>query len=279
MTFWHLSNPDQSPAIKAAFGSLDAVFALDGCKVTSDDLSEVILVQIGDDNFYVKRYRRAAKSWLRTWFGRPRIVGEWENLQHFAAWGLPIPPMLAWGMERRLGGFVRGALITAEVRDSQDLARIARDHDPRLQDRAWLKAIVQQIAQGVRLMHDQGFAHNDLRWRNLLIQEPDRCAGCPEQPPKVVFIDCPSGRFWPKAILKARILKDLASFDQDADQVLSATWRLRFYLAYRGHRVLDAQDKAFIRRLVLKNQQHRRKHPGSVKLRKKVTDPDAHPQG
>lgn len=260
MTHWQLSTDFQSPALMAAFGCLDSVFSLEGIQITRDALSEVILVRIGEENFYVKRYLRAAKSRLRTWFGRPRIQGEWENLQHFAAWGLPIPKMVAWGMERRFGGFVRGALITAEVKNSLDLAKIARNYDPCLQDKGWLRAVMVQIASGVRAMHGHGFAHNDLRWRNLLVQAT--------KPPRVVFIDCPSGRSWSGLFLKPRIRKDLASFDQDADQVLSATWRLRFYLAYAGKQGLDREDKQLLRTIVRKNRSHRIKNPESVKLRK-----------
>ena len=41
------------------FGSLDAVFALQGERLTRDPLSEVIRVQRGGVNYYVKRYTGA----------------------------------------------------------------------------------------------------------------------------------------------------------------------------------------------------------------------------
>jgi hypothetical protein len=44
------------------FGSLDAVFALQGERLTKDPLSEVIRVQRKGVNYYVKRYSGAGIS-------------------------------------------------------------------------------------------------------------------------------------------------------------------------------------------------------------------------
>ena len=54
MAGWNLE-PEYA-ALADDFGSLDAVFALEGECLTRDPLSEVIRVQRGGINYYVKRY-------------------------------------------------------------------------------------------------------------------------------------------------------------------------------------------------------------------------------
>jgi RIO-like serine/threonine protein kinase len=89
-------------------------------------------------------------------------------------------------------------------------------------------------------MHAHGFVHNDLKWRNLLVDT----AG------KLYFIDCPSGGFWRGPFLRYRIVKDLACLDKMAKYHLSRTDRLRFYLDYAGKRRLADEDKKIVRKIV-----------------------------
>ena len=91
----------------ADFGSLKAVFALDGERLTKDPLSEVIRVERDGVRYYVKRYSGAGKG-LRRFIGRPRVKAEWQNLMLFRRWGIPTAPIVAYGMERRGGAFLRG---------------------------------------------------------------------------------------------------------------------------------------------------------------------------
>jgi hypothetical protein len=46
-------------------------------------------------------------------------------------------------------------------------------------------------------MHDQRFTHNDLKWRNLLIDDQAQ----------LFLIDCPNGDFWRGFWLKYRITR------------------------------------------------------------------------
>lgn len=248
MNAWKL-NPDTlrttgaETALHTAFGSLDAVFALTGQRVARDPLSEVLKVEVAGRHYYVKRYHGAGKH-LRRWLGRPRVKAEWQNLRHFAAWGIPTATVVAWGMERRLGAFARGAMITAELPRTTDLAKLALAHDPRLKDRRWVAGVSRQLAAITRTLHAHRFAHNDLKWRNLLVDE-----GGEGVEPRLYLIDCPGGMFWRGPLLAYRIVKDLACLDKVAKYHLTRTQRLRFYLDYAGKRRLDAADKARIRRI------------------------------
>lgn len=241
MSDWTL-DPALPPAAARAFASLATVFALSGQRVAAAPMSEVIRIEIDGNGYYVKRYTGAGKNPLRRWFARPRVQIEWENLQAFAAWGIPTARVVGCGLERRAGGFARGAMITAEIRDTDDLAKLAKTGDPRLADTAWVDAVSHRVAAITRTLHAHRFAHNDLKWRNLLVTSGTT--------PEVYLIDCPGGMRWPEPFLSHRIVKDLACLDKVAKQQLSRTQRLRFYLRYVGHARLEAADRRRIRHVL-----------------------------
>ena len=225
----------------SAFASLDAVFALEGEQITRDRLSEVLRVRVGARHYYVKRYGIAGKG-LRRLIGRPRIQGEWRNLLYFRAWGLPAATVVGYGMEYRGGLFQRGAMITEELPATTDLAQMAANQDPRLQDWHWVNHVLQQVALAAREMHKRGFTHNDLKWRNILVDN---------QPlSNIHLIDCPGGTFWWGPFLEYRKLKDLACLDRLGKRQLSRTQRLRFYLVYTGQTRLEKQDRKRLRKII-----------------------------
>lgn len=238
MTAWTL-NPEYSVGpTGTVFADLDRVFALQGKQITRDSLSDVLYVQVGGRGYYVKRYR-AEGSYLRRLIGRPRIRGEWQNLLFFRAWGIPAATVVGYGMERRGGAFHRGALITEELYGTRDLAQLADARDARLRDPRWVNHVLQQIASATRIMHEHGFAHNDLKWRNILVDS---------QPlSNIHMIDCPTGAFWWGPFLEHRKIKDLACLDKFGRVQLSRTQRLRFYLLYVGRQRLEPADRQRIR--------------------------------
>lgn len=242
MKHWRLEPGYAGGEAGRLFGDLDAVFALEGELIACDPLSRVLRVTAGGRRYYVKRYHKAGKNPLRRWFGQPRVRAEWENLRDFRKWGIPTATLVACGLERRGGGFSRGALVTEEIPRTTDLAKLALNRDPRLKDRRWVAGVSRQLAGIARAMHAQGFTHNDLKWRNLLVDDQ------PE--PTLYLIDCPSGEFWRGPFLRYRIVKDLACLDKLAKHHLSRTQRLRFYLEYVRKPRLDSGDKRRIRRIV-----------------------------
>ncbi|MEO4045477.1 lipopolysaccharide kinase InaA family protein [Pseudomonas sp. CAU 1711] len=237
MAGWYL-DPAYA-GLNAEFGDLASVFALEGKRLTRDPLSEVILLERGGVRYYVKRYWGAGKG-LRRYIGRPRVKAEWQNLKHFAKWGIPTAPIVGYGLERKAGAFVRGALITRELEHTRDLALMAKQGDGRLRDASWVDGVSRQLAGATRALHDHHFAHNDLKWRNLLVNEDG----------ELFLIDCPTGSFWWGPFLRYRIVKDLACLDKVAGRVLSRSQRLRFYLQYRGRQRLSAGDKRRVRQIV-----------------------------
>ncbi|MDR2164145.1 MAG: lipopolysaccharide kinase InaA family protein [Zoogloeaceae bacterium] len=236
-----------------AFGDLATVFALEGERLTSAPRSELIRVTLDGVRYYVKRYGRGAgapRNWRLHWprylrhellnfLPRPRVEAEWRNLERFARWNIPTAEIVAHGLERRLGAFWRGALVTRELEGAEDLHSLYKRDDPRLKDRRWVTLVSARIAAHTRTLHTHRFIHNDLKWRNILVD--------PEA--NVYFIDCPLGACWHVPIPRHRIEKDIATLDKVARHCLSATTRLRFYLDYRQQSRLTAADKAAIRRI------------------------------
>lgn len=248
MIEWYVDPAYAHDPAADAFASPESVFALTGERITGDQESEVLRVTVGERRYYVKRYfigrRKFSRRWfgLRDWLGPRRAVQEWRNLQRFAAWGIPTAPLAAYGQERRFGRFLRAAVITEELRDTADLAHLARAADPRLRDPRWLACVLPQVARATRIMHARRFCHNDLKWRNILVDGGEQ--------PTAHFIDCPTGMFWWPPFLAYRIVKDLACLDKVAKYQISRAWRLRFYLEYVGRPRLNAADKARIRKVL-----------------------------
>ncbi|NRH27889.1 MULTISPECIES: lipopolysaccharide kinase InaA family protein [Pseudomonas] len=238
MSEWRLSE-GATPAEVQAFASLEAVFATQGREITRDPLSEVILCELDGQRYYIKRYLGAGKG-LRRFIGRPRVKAEWQNLKNFIKWGVPTAPVVGFGLERKGWAFSRGALITRELPATEDMAQLAQRNAPCLRDGAWVATVSAQLADATRTLHEHNFAHNDLKWRNLLVNDAK----------ELFLIDCPAGSFWWGPFLRYRIIKDLACLDKVAKYHLTRTQRLRFYLQYCGHDKLDARDKKYLWRII-----------------------------
>ena len=238
MSEWRLSE-GATPAEVQAFASLEAVFATQGREITRDPLSEVILCELDGQRYYIKRYLGAGKG-LRRFIGRPRVKAEWQNLKHFIKWGVPTAPVVGFGLERKGWAFSRGALITRELPATEDMAQLAQRNAPCLRDGEWIATVSAQLADATRTLHEHNFAHNDLKWRNLLVNDAK----------ELFLIDCPAGSFWWGPFLRYRIIKDLACLDKVAKYHLTRTQRLRFYLQYCGHDKLDARDKKYLWRII-----------------------------
>lgn len=234
---WQLS-PEYSD-LSELFGNLENVYALQGEVINSDNDSDVIRIEHHGIRYYVKRYYIAGKG-LRKFFGKPRVQGEWESLQLFQKFGIPTASIVAYGYERRFGSFKRGAIITQEIPDSRDLAEIAASKDGLISNNAWVKIITAQLAIATRVLHQNKFIHNDLKWRNILIDKDSR----------VYLIDCPLGGFWRGYLLHYRIIKDIKCLDHLAKINLRRAQRLAFYKIYADTERLSPNDKTFIREML-----------------------------
>jgi tRNA A-37 threonylcarbamoyl transferase component Bud32 len=241
MKTWKINRILACPEALRLFKSLDDTFSLAGEIVKKGDLSDLMLVRTSKQTYYVKRYYKAGRR-LRRLIGTSRLRGEWKNLQRFAAWGIQSAPLIGHGRERTCLIFQRGALITKELEETTDLAKTARIDSDFFRNREQVETVSRKVAAYTRAMHDHGFIHGDLKWRNILIRR--------NQPEHVYLIDCPSGSFWIWPFLQYRKNKDLACLDKAARTVLSRTQRLRFFLYYLEKERLDKKSKKQIRKII-----------------------------
>ncbi len=241
--YWHIETAFQGSALARALPDLAAAEANPGRQINGSPQADcrVFIRDIDGRNFFIKHYRAQAWSW-RHLLGRSKAATEWRNLLYFRSLGIPTPIPVAMGERRRFGVFNSGVLVTAEVVGAIDLARLARERNGLLHERAWYAELCRQLGSSLRCLHDRGFAHNDINWRNVLLTlEPGLT---------VYFFDCPTGRRWVWPFLGFRIVKDLTHLDKLGRCYLSRSQRLRFFLSYRGHDRLDAGDKRLLRRLI-----------------------------
>ena len=240
-SIWTVTYEYQNTPAGEAFSTLDKVFALtNGTPFTDDIISDVKRFEVGNKRYFVKRFTGGGKN-LRKYIGRSRVRSEWENLLFFQSLGLPGAKVVAYGEEIRFGIFQRGAMITEEAVNTNDLLQMTKHSNPLLKDREWMSQVIAQVADCTKVMHENGFIHTDLKWRNILITQ--------EQHPQITLIDCPAGEKPFKPFLERGKIKDLACLDKLGKHHLSRTQRMKFYQLYTGRR-LTIHDKQRIRKVL-----------------------------
>ena len=221
------------------FSSLSVVFELQGQVISKSSQSEIFKCDIEGQQFFVKRYFRT--KGIASWFGYSRFSNEVKNQLWFNRIGIQSAQVAVTGEEKFFLKTLRGVLITEGVDDAQELAGIAKSTPEKFQDKQWVGSIISQIADITSTLHQARFCHNDLHWRNILVQQAEMSAEA-----KIFLIDCPSGKKLFGPLLKYRKLKDLANLDKLAAIYLTRTQRLRFFFEYRGIKRLSADDKKMI---------------------------------
>lgn len=236
---WCVFSPWDKKPVTDCFSSMSAVFRLEGKIISKSTQSEIFSQEIEGNTYFVKRYFRL--KGVGNWFGFSRLQLEARNQKWFNEMGIPAARVVAYGEECFFLKTRRGILITEGIENVTELAAIAENNPDKFQNNNWRTPVVSQLAKVVAKLHQNRFCHNDLHWRNILIQENEG-----NGIPKVYLIDCPSGKhlFWP--FLSYRKLKDLASLDKLAPNYLTRTQRLRFFLEYRQVSKLSSTDKAMI---------------------------------
>jgi hypothetical protein len=145
----------------------------------------------GGPGFYLKRYRyptwrKRLRGCLRgTLFGRHRAHREYRLLDQMRTLSLPTVRPVAHGARRRLGTVVACFLITEEVPGAENLTAFAArlSGGRRALAARDARLIGVRLARQVARMHDAGFAHGQLYWRNLLIRFD------PVDQPEFFFLD------------------------------------------------------------------------------------------
>jgi hypothetical protein len=241
--YWHVYQPELNLDFATAVPDLEAALALKGQRVSGGDQSavHVDVVDISGRRYFVKKYQ-VTRPGASDLVAKSKARREWDNLLFFRKLDIPTPLPVAIGESREKGAFREGVLVTAEVEHAMDLEALADSGNPCLHDPGWFRQLCYGLAIPLRRLHDLGFTHNDLNWRNILLTlEPQLV---------VYFFDCPAGRSWTWPFLSFRIIKDLTHLDKMGHRHLRRSERLRFYLIYSGHERLNKQDKKILRRVL-----------------------------
>jgi tRNA A-37 threonylcarbamoyl transferase component Bud32 len=231
---------DTSPAEQHAFSDLKTMQQHPGQLINESGLSHLHKVPINDNYYYVKIYHHAGRH-LRRYLGRSRVEAEWANQRFFSTIGVPTARVVAFA-ERRSKTYDKGIIVTEEVRGTRDLWTLAKQQPEIFSDWRWVNAVVDRLATHVRQLHDSGFIHYDLKWRNILVEF--------KQDPEVYIIDCPLGRKLWGPLFDRGVIKDLACLDRVARFYLSRSQRLRFYLRYAGKQRLGPAEKKQLGRIL-----------------------------
>ncbi|MCW8929456.1 MAG: lipopolysaccharide kinase InaA family protein [Gammaproteobacteria bacterium] len=203
---------------------------------------KVFKISAEGKHFYLKQYFMF-KRFIPRYISFSKVKTEWTNLLMFERLGIPAAKLVAYGQETRGRVVHRGVLITEELLNCHDLTSISDNFNYLLQDSKWVSKVSHQIAEVARTLHGHNFAHNDFKWRNIMV---DIKADFPQ----IYLIDCPAGMKWYKPFLEYRIIKDLACLDKRAKYELSAKQRLTFYKDYAQCKKLSSKDKKRIRKIL-----------------------------
>ncbi|HSW01776.1 MAG TPA: lipopolysaccharide kinase InaA family protein [Sedimentisphaerales bacterium] len=241
---------------KLGLTSLDAVFAFDSGR-------DLVKLNIGrfrrrvqfeatpagsrqPVKVFLKRYDRPPigrqiRNWLLHRRRRSFASVEREAIEDLAAAGVGAPRIAACGEQWGILFERRSFLMTEEIHDSQSLERRL---PPCFDDPAALRArreFIRRLASFIKRFHATGRRHRDLYLSHVF------CSGAGE----FCLIDLARASH---PILQRRFqVKDLAQLHYSCPaRHFSRTDRVRFYLAYAGHRRLEPQDKAFLRAILRK---------------------------
>lgn len=227
-------------SVSGLFPDMRTCADTEGEKINGNWMSRVTRVTHEGVAYYVKVYASRGR-WLKRYIGRSRVRAEWENLHLFHQLEIPAADVVAYG-ETSAGADYQGVVVTREVRGTADLDALYREQSAWFSDASWRRSVIFQLASATRKLHLNGFVHNDLKWRNILVDT--------RVDPGVYLIDCPLGRKTFGPLLTRGKVKDLACLDKHGKVQLSRSDRLRFYLSYKGHDRLDNADKKEIRRVL-----------------------------
>jgi hypothetical protein len=201
---------------------------------------------------FFKQYQYRQPAW--SFIGRrSKARREFENYAVFSRLQLSTAEAVAVGEERDIFGRLRRAfIVTRAIPEAQTLIEFingpARDRS-RADVRNLRRQLIEQLAEMTRRIHDAGFFHRDLFWRNVLVTTG------PGKDARLWWIDCPRGGFARWWTHRRGPIKDLACLDKSAGRWCTRGERVLFVKKYLGLARLDPAAKQRIRNIL-----HYRKH-------------------
>jgi len=180
----------------------------------------------GHGEIFVKRYKM--KGWgetLKYLFLPFKADREWRNILFFKRYHLPTVTSVAKGIKRQGGLLKDSLLVTQHIPGCQTLKAFSQSvRDQPSRDYLTRKrAIINEAARKIRMIHEKGFFYRDLHAGNILIQED------PSGKFTLFFVDLHKAWHLGRTPLLARI-RDLAQLKNSLPSTRS-DW-IRFLKAY-----------------------------------------------
>jgi tRNA A-37 threonylcarbamoyl transferase component Bud32 len=198
--------------------------------------------------FHFPRWGVRLRSALRgTLLGGIRAKNEYRVLTLMRRLGIQAVRPIAYGVRRRYGFVSRSFLITEAVPESMALSTFIQRYGgtPGVGQSATViklrRRILVQLARQIRHMHDAGFVHRDLFWRNVLIRP------LPNQQFEFYFLDVSVGRrIRVRQWRQEAIVRDLAAMGVMAPAFCSRADQLRFIRAYLQINRIDDEARRWM---------------------------------
>jgi len=251
-----IDKPFREHLKQAGLDSVPAVLNCVGHRLAAwSRTSDTIRFDLPDrsTSVYIKRYhyprwkQRLRGAFRSTFFKASRARSEFRALRLMRQLGIQAVRPIAYG-ERRILHFVRSCfLMTEGVPDAVPLSTFIKtfsSHRSTAASRSIRLEILTSLARQVRHMHDAGFVHRDLFWRNVLIRI------LPGDRFEFYFLDASVGK-------RIRMLhrrqdsigRDIAAMGVRAPRFCSKADQMRYLLTYLGTNQLRPQDRRWLRRV------------------------------
>jgi tRNA A-37 threonylcarbamoyl transferase component Bud32 len=182
-----------------------------------------------------------------TFFKASRARSEYRALRLMRRLGIQAVRPVAFG-ERRRGHFLHSCfLITEAVPGAMALSSFIRTFSHHRESPQEIRArrdILTSLARQIRHMHQVGFMHRDLFWRNVLIRI------LPENRFEFYFLDASVGKRIRIAQRRQEsIVGDIATMAALAPDFCPKTDQLRFLLEYLNRPRLNDADRRWIQQV------------------------------
>ncbi len=135
------------------------------------------------DGCFLKGQRMRPHARLEAVRQARRLVREVAFLRRMRAAGVPVPKLLAWGVETKFGCSLRSFLLLRLLSDAEDLRAIIRRTTAAERGDLW-----RPVGAVVAQLHATRLFHRDLTARNLMVQRREGAV-------RVHLIDCPRAEY------------------------------------------------------------------------------------
>lgn len=223
---------------------LDFYFNLKNPPISQNDISNVIKVNLDNQDYYIKRYYKPGKNFIR--YLKPKGKAEYKNLLFFAKHNLNTIDVVDF-LKSNLLFDTRACLVTRSLENSCNLYEYYSNHKITKDNFVYL---IEYIKILKKLHQELKFIHKDYKLRNVLLSKDK----------KLYLIDCPNGvclnlgmfNFIISPIFNRLILSNLAIVYKDLKKVLNRKYLIILYKNYfnLNNLKLDKKHKKNISKIV-----------------------------